>query len=115
MRQFIPGLFLKENIESCKNEIIDLQDEATKVSSEMIINGLQAMRDRREHLTYIIDKGMDVNIILGLEDPVIDPSLLLERLQGENSVKVNVIKGSGHMSFYEKPEICFKLIKGALL
>ena len=57
---------------------------------------------------------MNVYIILGLDDPVIDSALLLERLEGQKNVKVNLIKGSGHMSVYERSEICSELIQECL-
>ena len=114
VRQFIPGLFSKENLDRCKKDIQVLQDEASKVSSEVIINGLKAMRDRKEYLNDLIEMGMNINIIIGKEDPVIDSGLLLESLQGKERINIDLIKNSGHMSFYEKPEICSELITGAL-
>ena len=58
--------------------------------------------------------GVNINIIIGKEDPVIDSGLLLESLQGKERINIDLIKNSGHMSFYEKPEICSELITEAL-
>ena len=115
VRQFIPGLFLKENIEKCEKDIKKLQEEASIVSSEVIINCLRAMRDRKEYLNDLVAMGKKISLIIGQEDPVINSASLLEKLQGKERVNIGLIKGSGHMSFYEKPEICSDLIKRNLL
>ena len=113
VRQFIPALFSKANIVTCKNDIRCLQEEATKVNTDTIINGLEAMRDRKALLNEL-PKHLTLNLILGREDPVVDAKSLLALLSDVSNVNLKVIKGSGHMSFYEQPKVCSELIEGSL-
>ena len=113
VRQFIPALFSKENIVACKNEITCLQEEASKVNTEMIIKGLEAMRDREDYMNELA-KHLMINLILGDDDPVVDANSLLALLSDVSNVNLKVINDSGHMSFYEQPEICSELIEGCL-
>ncbi len=114
VRQFIARLFAARNVETCYPYIRDLENAAEEISKHTIIQSMKIMKDRPSYAQLLKNTEVPIQLILGLEDPVIDFISLLQYYRTSN-VKIHSLSETGHMSFYECPERCSQIIRESLL
>ncbi|PKP16404.1 MAG: alpha/beta hydrolase, partial [Bacteroidetes bacterium HGW-Bacteroidetes-22] len=109
--QLIPELFAPDNRERLTIEIAQLQENASKTTSEGIVAALSGMRDRSSNLHTLLTLPCPVLFIGGKQDQRIPVDKLLSQAILPRHAEVLLLDGCGHMGYLEAEETTLKAIK----
>jgi len=109
--QFTPSLFAPANLEKFQKEVDALKAIALDTPKEGILAALRGMKSRRNHVETIKELKIPVMVIAGDQDSRIP----LEKIKGQFGssphIRLEVIKGCGHMGFVEASAQVLQLIQ----
>ncbi len=111
IQQAIQSMFKPEAKERFKKEILEMIQEAKRLSVQGIASGLHAMLNRENRLgelEKIDERGL---IIYGTLDPIIDTQMIISfYLYTDLDIHLRPLYGVGHMGHIENPEEALKAI-----
>jgi len=99
IRIAIPNLFSEENRSIFSKEIIEITEDALKMSQQGIIASIEGMKVRVDRSHILSQKNIPILMIIGKKDPALDYKSLL--IQAKNKRIESVIFEDGHMSHIE--------------
>lgn len=114
LAEAIPNLFAPQNRQQCANVIAGLIEKASLLPPAEIAAATAGMRDRRPSHDLINHVG--VNMIQGLEDPVVPVTVLEEqcRLLRRKPLVIDMAD-CGHMSIWEQPVGLINALRSILI
>ena len=109
--QFIPDLFDPKHVAKYSSDIQKLQNQASMMSSESIIAALSGMRDRPDHLQFLLLTDIPVLFIVGKQDSRMPYNQLMAQAVIPSQSEVLLLEDVGHMGFIEAPEKTLDALK----
>lgn len=107
VNESIPGLFYRHGRKD--SEVLDLINEAKKMTGVAIAYASLAMRIRQAKAELIRKYSKDFMIVQGLHDPIISIEKLKEEI-GNMNISAEILKKSGHMAHIEEPAHVLEII-----
>lgn len=104
--QFIPDLFTDKNRELYKNEILNLQEEASDIDKDTIVAALSGMQMRPDRTQILKHAAFPVGFIIGQEDIRANLSELFEQIQLCTHAQILMLKEVAHMGYIEDTTAC---------
>ncbi len=111
IKEVIPNLFTNEYKPLLKKEIVQLLKEASQLPKQGIIAGLEGMKIRMDREVIIKFAQYPVLFIAGKKDKTVTFQSLKEQFYLPEKSQVLVLENSGHMSYLEAKQDCFKAIR----
>jgi len=112
MEAFVPALFAPSSLERCSERIRVLQSMASSQLAEHISLQVEAMMNRCERLSTLLDHpSLPKWVVLGEEDPILPISMAWDWICRLDHVQVNILPQTGHMGMDECPENCLRLLE----
>jgi len=108
--QFIPDLFDQRHVGKYADEIRNLQDIASQMSSEAIIAALSGMRERTGQLEFLAGTQIPVLFIIGKQDSRMPFSQLLEQAEAPAHSEILLLDHVGHMGYIEAPKVTLQAL-----
>lgn len=108
----VPKLFASENLETHAKDIEKAKEIGYETSEEGTIGMLKAMKNRPDRNHVLKNSKLPSLLIAGEKDQVIPPEKTFS-FQKE-TISQALIKGAGHMSMMEKPELLISEIQAFL-
>ncbi len=103
IRQFIPDLFDQRHVAEYDEPIRKLQDQAALLSAESIVAALSGMRNRENHIQYLLLSEIPVFFIIGKQDSRMPYNQVLAQAVIPSHSEVLLLEDVGHMGFIEAP------------
>ncbi len=111
IKTFVPSLFYPKTV-NLHSKIIELiREEGKLIKSESVVKYAAAMRDRRDSMDLLKIYKKRVLLISGEFDQNIPLETSKRMAQILNQKNAHIIPESGHMSIFEKSELCYAIIK----
>ena len=104
LRTLVPTFFAPSLQEEYKSVTDGLIKSASKLSSEAIINGMEAMRTRPDMQTWVEDLTCPYHCILGTEDIPTPFDFCIPQITLAPITKVTILPGVGHMGMFSATE-----------
>ncbi|WP_103866272.1 alpha/beta fold hydrolase [Aquimarina sp. I32.4] len=98
----IANLFAPKNRIKFDQEIKEIKDQASKISLQGIISGLEGMKIRKDRSSILANFEGSKIIVAGIKDPILPIDLVVKEAQ---LYKTDLIRlDGGHMSYLENKE-----------
>ena len=111
IKNFIPDLFAPENIETFKDEIEKLKDEAIMMDKVAIVAALRGMKDRNDHEEMLKKIPFPVLFISGKKDVRIPAEKVLQQAGLPAHSEVLILGNVGHMGHLEAREKTLNFVR----
>lgn len=108
----VPKLFAPENMETHSKDVEKAKNIGYETTTEGAIGMLKAMKNRPDRNHVLKNSKLPALLIAGEKDQVIPPGKTFS--VHKDSISQALIKGAGHMSMMEKPEILISEIQDFL-
>lgn len=115
VRMLLPTLFKEDNKTVFSSELTQLIDQGTTISPQAIIDGLTAMRDRKDRTVILKNLNFPVLYIIGKFDDAIPLETSLEQCHLAKDSQANFLSESGHMGMIEEPAKSINIILNFLM
>ena len=108
---FVPPLFYHKKREALQKEINELISVGCATPKESIIAYTRAMQQRQDRLQVLQHFKKPVLYIIGEEDNSITLEDSKKQLMSLSNYELHILKGTGHMGMFEKPEESLEAVK----
>jgi pimeloyl-ACP methyl ester carboxylesterase len=108
---FVPQLFYSENRGKLQIEIEELLTIARNTSQESLIAYTRAMQQREDRLEVLKHFRKPILYIVGEEDRSVPLEDSKKQIKTLSNYEVHILKKTGHMGMYEKPEESLEIIR----
>lgn len=108
---FIPDLFAEANKEKYADEILNLQEEAKKITAVSIIAAAKGMKMRGSKLEALTQLTVPVYFIIGKEDPRTPLNKMLVQIAMPRHSEAMILENCGHMGYIEEKEKTINAIR----
>lgn len=108
---FVPLLFYNENRGKLKKEIEELLAIARHTPKESLIAYTRAMQQREDRLEELKHFKKPILYIVGEEDNSVPLEDSKKQIKTLSNYEVHILKETGHMGMYEKPEESLEIIR----
>lgn len=108
---FVPQLFYSENRNKLKVEIEELLSIARSTPEESLIAYTRAMQQRPDRLAVLKHFRKPILYIVGEEDSSVPLEDSKKQIKTLSNYEVHILKKTGHMGMYEKPEESLEIIR----
>lgn len=108
---FVPQLFYSEKRDKLKAEIEELLSIARSTPKKSLIAYTRAMQQREDRLEVLKHFRKPILYIVGEEDQSIPLQDSKKQIRTLSNYEVHILKKSGHMGMYEKPEESLEAIR----
>ena len=102
--------FAPENVKRLKDYIEDIAELILITEDEGVIAILGGMITRKDRGELLRDSGIPHLVIFGRHDYYIPNEVADEMIAYDSNARVLWLEHSGHMGFYEEPELCARAI-----
>lgn len=102
--------FAPENVKRLKDYIEDIAELILITEDEGVIAILGGMIERKDRGELLRDSGIPHLFIFGRHDYYIPNEVAQEMIAFDPNARVVWLEKSGHMGFYEEPELCARAI-----
>ena len=106
--------FAPENVKRLKDYIEDIAELILITEDEGVIAILGGMIERKDRGELLRDSGVPHMFIFGRHDYYIPNEVAEEMIAQDPTARVVWLEKSGHMGFYEEPELCAQAILSML-
>ena len=106
--------FAPENVKRLKDYIEDIAELILITEDEGVIAILAGMIERKDRGAMLRDSGIAHMFIFGRHDYYIPNEVAEEMIAQDPTARVVWLEKSGHMGFYEEPELCAQAILSML-
>lgn len=100
----LKNLFAPASFQTRKEEVTFIHNTILKTPAENICRTLQALANRQETCSSLININVPVSIVVGSEDKITPPAVALKMQELINGSELHIIDGAGHLSNLENPE-----------
>ncbi|OQX78893.1 MAG: hypothetical protein B6D61_04555 [Bacteroidetes bacterium 4484_249] len=107
---FIPDLFVHENIKRFDKKIEVMKTRAMKTSKEGIIAALLGMKERTSKLNFLKTINIPVLFIVGKQDKRIPTETVLQQAALPSHSEILILGNVGHMGYIEAKEETLKAV-----
>ncbi len=111
VRQLVLRLFPPAFAEAHPDLLNTLSERASGYSSEGIIGGLYAMRDRLDRSEVLEQLTIPVLLIIGRDDVIVSPDFSLAQTALPSIGSIHLLDNIGHMLMFENPNLAQRLIQ----
>ncbi len=108
---FVPQLFYSKKREALKEEIEELLSIARTTPQDSLIAYTRALQQRKDRLEVLKHFRRPIFYIVGEEDSSIPLADSQKQIKTLSNYEVHILKQSGHIAMYEKPEECQSIIR----
>ncbi len=108
---FVPPLFSPKKRESLQKEINELIAIGCSTPKESVIAYARAMQQRKDRLQALQHFKKPILYIAGEEDTSVTLEDSKKQVLALSNYEIHVLKESGHMGMYEKPEESMEVIR----
>lgn len=115
VRMLLPTLFKDNNKTIFASDLDQLIEQGSKISPQAIIDGLSAMRDRKDRTEILKNVNFPILYIIGKFDAAIPLHTSLEQCHLAKDSQANFLSESGHMGMMEEPAKSIKIILNFLM
>ncbi|MFA8300695.1 MAG: alpha/beta fold hydrolase [Hyphomicrobiales bacterium] len=112
INNFTYELYAPENVEALDDIIKANIDNANNAPKDGIVAALTGMAERNDHLKLLMDFNKPIGFIAGKQDSRIPLAKTLAQIGLVKHAEILVLDECGHMGMDEKPEECYKFLKG---
>ncbi len=103
-KKYLHALIPKLYIANTPREVLESHImKAEKIKDQVLINQLQAMRDRCDLTVELKSTKIPKQFVLGKNDPLIDFRILIKNFEDCTNFYLNLDNVSGHMPYRENP------------
>ena len=102
--------FAPENVKRLSSYIEDIGEMILLTEDDGVIAILAGMIERKSHGEMLRDSGVPHMFIFGRHDYYIPVEVADEMIAADPNAEVVWLEHSGHMGFYEEPELCAEAI-----
>lgn len=111
IESFVPPLFYPPNRERLQPEISELISVARKTPRESLIAYTRAMQQRKDRLQVLQHFKGPILYIAGEQDTAVPLEDSKKQIRSLSNYEVHILKNTGHMGMYEKPEESLEAVK----
>ena len=104
LKMMVPTFFAPSLQEKYKSKTDGIIKEASKLSSESLINGMEAMRLRPDMRAWVQELTCPYHCVLGTEDIPTPFDFCLPQINLAPITKVTILNGIGHMGMFSAKE-----------
>ncbi len=104
LNMMVPTFFAPSLQEKYKSVTTGIIEEASKLSSEAVINGMEAMRARPDMRAWVEELTCPYHCVLGTEDIPSPFDFCLPQINLAPITKVTILEGIGHMGMFSAKE-----------
>jgi len=100
LESLAPNFFASELAGKYTSIVRGIIDKASKLPSEALINGMNAMRDRPDRRDWVVELKCPYHCVLGTEDIPTPLDFCLPQINLAKITKVTILDGVGHMGMF---------------
>lgn len=115
INESIPNLFATDHREKYTEEIQKVINVALKTDKNASCDCLRGMKEREDKTHLLKENHFPIKFISGAKDNVIPIDKVKEQISLNPKIQFEIFKESGHMSFIEAKEECFRSINDFLI
>lgn len=115
INESIPNLFATDHREKFTEEIKNVIQEALKTNTNGACDCLRGMKERDDKTFLLKENRFPVKFVAGAKDNVIPIDKVKEQIKLHPNIQFEIFEESGHMSFLEAKEECFRSINDFLI
>ncbi len=104
-------MFAEDNVDTFKNEILELQAVSAQTSAEGIVAALAGMRDREDSFELLRQLNIPVLFIIGKQDSRITLDNIMPQLELPANCEALILDGVGHMGFIESEDLTYATLE----
>jgi len=104
LETLVPNFFASELAGKYTSTVREIIDKASKLPSEALINGMNAMRDRPDRSDWVVELKCPYHCVLGTEDIPTPLDFCLPQINLAKITKVTILDGVGHMGMFSAKE-----------
>lgn len=107
----LPMLFAGDFIKNNKNTLDKIVSEASAMESSAVIYQLQAMRDRPDNQSVLVNAKVPICFIIGKEDIAVPSTNSLNQTFLPKISDIHILEDVGHMGMYEATQKTVEILK----
>lgn len=107
----LPMLFANDFIKNNKNTLEKIVSDASAMESSAVIYQMQAMRNRPDNQSVLVNAKVPVCFIIGKEDIAVPAANSLNQTFLPKISDIHILQNVGHMGMYEATQKTVKIIK----
>ncbi len=107
-KQFFPSLFARSYKDNLAIHALSLR--ATQQSQAAVIQSMQAMKQRSDRSSAVLNSEIPILWVLGTEDHLVDLHRTLDVAARSDQSMIEVYEKVGHMSMFEHTSVLYKTL-----
>lgn len=113
--QFIPDLFDKKHVDKYSAQIEVLVESAKNMSKQAITGALEAMRERKDALNFLLMSEIPILFVIGKQDTRMPYNQLFAQAMLPSQSEMLLLEDVGHMGHIEAKETTAKAVEHFVL